>query len=200
MNRGLFIVLEGQNGSGKTTIINKLTEYLNGPTIYVNNEKKLWNVYKFPNRETIIGKKIDKFLKKEIKFESIETSLKFFSDNRREFQKEMIELINNGYNIICDRYIYSSFAYTMTSQTIDIINQKKIEILGIENILKYDIGLLKPDHVFLIQGDLLKLRSEKPQLYHISGSFGDILFNNYIISFMYTKTNFSIIQNEEGKL
>ena len=128
MQKGLFIVFEGNNGAGKTTIINELIRILNNNTESDNlqNEKIIynWNLYKFPNRTTVLGKKIDDFLKNKIKFLSKEVELKFFSDNRKEFQKEMESILNKGYNIICDRYIYSSMAYTLTDQSIKLLDNK----------------------------------------------------------------------------
>ena len=53
MQRGLFIVFEGNNGAGKTTIINELIKKLNNNSDFVDikNKRKIynWNVYKFPN-------------------------------------------------------------------------------------------------------------------------------------------------------
>jgi dTMP kinase len=163
MQRGLFIVFEGNNGAGKTTIINKLLEKLENESFIceIINEKNIyeWNVYKFPNRSTILGKKIDNFLKNKISL-SKEVELKFFAENRKEFQIEMLSLLNKGYNIICDRYIYSSIAYTLTSQSIDVINKQNIELLSIDDIIQYDRSFIKPDYVFIISGDFLHLRNE----------------------------------------
>ncbi len=214
MARGLLIVFSGNNGSGKTTIINKIIEKLNNDTLISrqvtlatediknkkdHNEVKLWNVYKFPNRSTVLGKKIDDFLKNKINL-SKEIELKFFADNIKEFQSEIIDLLKNGYNVICDRYVYCSLAYTITNQTLSIKNFENINILSIGDILKYDSDLIKPDYIFLIRGDYLNLRQEIAEKYHKDGIFNDLLLNNYILSFTYTKTNFTIIENTFGKL
>ena len=103
MSKGLFIVFEGNNGAGKTTIINELIEKLNkcsNVIIDIKNNRNIynWNVYKFPNRSTTLGKKIDDFLKNKIQL-SKEVELKFFSDNRKEFQAEMEYILNSRYKI-----------------------------------------------------------------------------------------------------
>lgn len=202
MSRGLLIIFAGNNGSGKTTLINKITEELNNIPVIINKdgkEVKLWNVYKFPNRSTVIGKKIDDFLKNKMTL-SKEIELKFFADNRKEFQSEILNLLKSGYNVICDRYVYCSLAYTLTNQTLSIKNSEHINILSLDNILKYDSNLIKPDYVFLIRGDHLKLRNEEAQKYHKDGVFNDLLLNNYIISFTHTKVKYMIIENIFGKL
>ena len=161
---------------------------------------KLWNVFKFPNRTTVIGKKIDLFLKKKLVLNSKGVELKFFSDNRREFFSEMMFLLKSGYNIICDRYVYCSVAYTITNQSLDIINNKNINILTMNEIIKYDINLIKPDHVFLINGDYINLRNETTELYHRDNVFNKLLFNNYLLTLMHTKTEFTIVENTFGEL
>lgn len=204
MVKGLFIVFEGNNGAGKTTIINELMKNLNTQSTILDNidNKPIyeWNVYKFPNRSTVLGKKIDDFLKKKITFNSKELELKFFADNRKEFKVEMNKILNKGYNIICDRYIYSSMAYTLTNQTIDVLNDKNIKILSIDNILYYDRSFIKPDFVFVIKGEFLHLRNEKEELYHKNKMFNNILLNNYILSIQKTDTSFAIVDNAFGEL
>lgn len=206
MQKGLFIVFEGNNGAGKTTIINELIKKLNlnndSEFVDIKNNKNIynWNIYKFPNRTTTLGKKIDDFLKNKIKLSSKDVELKFFADNRKEFQDEMEYILNQGYNILCDRYIYSSMAYTLTDQSINIINNNNIKILSIDQILSYDRNFIKPDYIFLIKGDHLYLRNEQNELYHKNELFNNILLNNYIISIQKTSNKFAIINNKFGEL
>lgn len=202
MTRGLLIVFTGANGSGKTTIINKIIERLNESNITIKidcKEAKLWNIFKFPNRSTALGKKIDNFLKNKKKL-SKDIELKFFAENRKEFQSEIMSLLKSGYNVICDRYVYCSLSYTLTAQTLSIKNSENVNVLSMDDILKYDLNLIKPDHVFLIMGNHLYLRNEIAEKYHKDGVFADLLLNNYILSFTHTKTNFTIIKNTYGKL
>jgi len=208
MSRGLFIVFEGINGAGKTTIINNIMEKLNNKIVLLktvdNDTIELWNYYKFPNRTTIIGQKIDKFLKNELNINSIDAQSKIFSENRKEFRVEMEQLLKKGYNIICDRYTYSNAAYTLSDQTINIMNNNNkignYTCYKLDDAFKYDKGLLKPDLVFLINGDLLHLRNEPSQRYHNDKIKNILIFNNYILALHHTNTRYIAINNELNKL
>jgi dTMP kinase len=194
MNKGSFIVFEGINGAGKTTIINKIYNILSNNNINVK-------IIKFPNRTTNSGKIIDKFLKNEHQFQNLNEQIKIFADNRNECKQEITELINNNYIILCDRYIYSNIAYTLTDQTFNILENKYDEILSYSDIIKYDENLIKPDYVFLINGDFIHLRTnEIKERYHDNNIKNYLIFNNYIHALKYTDTKFSIINNHLDNL
>lgn len=107
MNRGLLIVLEGIDQCGKTTISkllkNKLEE-LNLKTI----------IQTFPDKSTLIGNIINSYLQGNTKLSPQESHL-LYSLNRHEKKSFMEEKLYNGYNIICDRYIFSGIAYSLAN-------------------------------------------------------------------------------------
>jgi len=191
MNIGKFIVFEGINGAGKTTIINKIYQDLNQKNIKSK-------IIKFPNRNTKSGQIIDKFLKNQYQFASLSEQIKIFADNRTECKDEIITLLQNNYIILCDRYVYSNIAYILTDQTFNIINNiNKNNIITCSDIIKYDINLIKPNYVFLINGDYIHLRNnEITERYHSNINKNYVIFNNYLHSFNYTNTNFTIINNK----
>lgn len=107
MNRGLLIVLEGIDQCGKTTISkllkNKLLS-LNFKTI----------IQTFPDKSTLIGNVINSYLQGNTKLSPQESHL-LYSLNRHEKKSFMEEKLYNGYNIICDRYIFSGIAYSLVN-------------------------------------------------------------------------------------
>ena len=128
MNRGLLIVLEGIDQCGKTTISkllkNKLEE-LNLKTI----------IQTFPDKSTLIGNVINSYLQGNTKLSPQESHL-LYSLNRHEKKSFMEEKLYNGYNIICDRYIFSGIAYSLANG------------LDYNFCLNTEQYLIKPDLIF----------------------------------------------------
>lgn len=194
MNFGKFIVFEGINGCGKTTLINNLIKHY--------NSKNIKNIYlKFPDRNSESGKIIDKFLKNQYEFQNLEEQINIFAQNRKEAQNIIFNHLNNGYIILCDRYIYSNLAYTLTDQSLDIYNNKTINYININDILKYDKNIIKPNLIFLINGNYINLRNEKiKQRYHKNELKNNLIFNNYLFALNHTNTEYKIIKNEYNNI
>lgn len=194
MSRSKFIVFEGINGSGKTTIINNLINY------YTNNNIK-YQYIKFPNRTSQTGKIIDRFLKNQYEFKSIKEQIQIFAENRKESENLIKKSLNENKIVLCDRYLYSNIAYTITDMSLNIQNNNSLEYISIDNIIKYDKNLLKPDLVFLINGNYINLRNEIIQeRYHNNEIKNGIIFNNYLLSLNYTDTLYYIINNKYNKI
>lgn len=101
IQRGRFVVFEGPNGSGKTTIIKKL------------QQSSLFKEDKFFFTKEPGGSKIFKSILRDFildKSSSVDnlTELFLILADRRE---HVLELKASSKNIICDRYIYSTIAF-----------------------------------------------------------------------------------------
>lgn len=193
ISRGKFIVFEGINGSGKTTIINNLINY------YTNKNIK-YQYIKFPDRTSKSGKIIDKFLKNQYEFNSINEQIQIFAENRKESEKIIKDSLNENKIILCDRYLYSNIAYTITDMSLNIQYNNSSEYISINDIIKYDKNLLKPDLVFLINGNYINLRNDSIQeRYHNNEIKNGIIFNNYLLSLYHTQSPYYIINNKFNK-
>ncbi len=203
--RGALVCITGADASGKTTLINNFISKYNSPEFKVV-------VFKYPNRNTVIGKKIDKILKGELVV-SKEVEIKLFADNRAENREEILGLLHSGVNVILDRYTYCSLAYTMTSQYKAVMDNIMNNNLGanteiisekflFRKIIKHDRDNLKPDLTILVYGNwLYKRRDEEAEKYDYVGSLREVLYNNYIVSFLNTETKFcSIYNNADSNL
>ncbi len=98
--RGLLIVLEGIDGSGKTTIAKMLIEELEGRgyrTIYTFEP---WTT-KFIENLKELGPLRDAYI----------DALVYAADRLVHIKSVIEPAITNGYIVICDRYYYSSVAY-----------------------------------------------------------------------------------------
>lgn len=125
-SRGVLIVMEGLDRSGKSTQTERLTAALNAHGMAT----ELW---KYPNRKTKIGELINEYLCKNIELEDHAVHL-LFSANRWESLDLMKEKLNAGIHLVLDRYAYSGVAYTAAKTGLDI-----------EWCKQCDVGLPKPD-------------------------------------------------------
>ena len=102
MTKGIFVVFEGLDRSGKTTMVNALHDRMSKDMVV----RKIG----FPNRSTALGRVIDGYLRKQIKLED-ETIHLVFSADRYE-HKEMIEQLRKDSVVLCDRYSMSGVVYS----------------------------------------------------------------------------------------
>jgi len=101
--RGVFICIEGLDGSGKTTQSQLLTEMLS---------KKYSAVYTAEPSQGKIGTFIRECCLYEGKRLPTEAeALLFAADRIEHVQNEIAPALAEGKLVICDRYIYSSLAY-----------------------------------------------------------------------------------------
>ncbi|MEM0156502.1 MAG: dTMP kinase [Thermoplasmataceae archaeon] len=97
----MFIALEGIDGSGKTTVSSGLRDRLenDGIRVFLTHEPTF-------SIEDIAGNLVSR--------RDPESALKLFfmfTEDRYRHQAEISEKLDQGYLVISDRYLYSSFAY-----------------------------------------------------------------------------------------
>lgn len=96
----MFIVLEGIDGSGKSTIAKMITEY------YIQKGDKV-----FLTEEPTISW-IGKCVKEAVKNNEIpEVQTLLFMADRIDHIKEIKKKLAEGYVVVCDRFIFSTYAY-----------------------------------------------------------------------------------------
>lgn len=105
--RGKFIVFEGLDRSGKSTCSRSLTEKL--------SLKQPTKQICFPNRTSPIGKLINEYLTNKRKDLHPNVLHLLFSANRWEYESEIKKMLEEGTNIICDRYFHSGIAYSFAN-------------------------------------------------------------------------------------
>lgn len=103
-----FIVIEGLDGSGKSTQLQLLKEYLS-----LNNTK--FEYLHFPRLETpIFGELISMFLKGELgKLETVNPYLiaLMYACDRSDAAAALKQWLKEGKTIIADRYVFSNIGY-----------------------------------------------------------------------------------------
>jgi dTMP kinase len=125
--RGLFVVFEGLDRSGKTTQSARLARTLSN-CIKLN----------FPDRSTTVGGLINSYLQGASHIEDHAVHL-LFSANRWELNTQLTSLLDQGTNVVVDRYAYSGVSYS-AAKGLDAAWCKAC-----------DTGLLKPDLVIYLK-------------------------------------------------
>ena len=136
MQKGFFIVFEGADGSGKSTQIGKLADYI--------REK---NKYKevFLTREPTAN--ANEIIRKLVSDNDSFKGGDFFTDafildRRNHFNYLINPLLEKGVDVLCDRYSMSTCAYQQT-QGVDL-----------KSILKKHDGIPAPDLTFYLDVSL----------------------------------------------
>ena len=127
--KGKLIVIEGIDGSGKSTCAKNLAEKLNSINIKT--------IYTFEPTHSHYGAKLREGMLSE-DLDAEEELLLFVKDRKEHIEYMIKPALEEGYFIILDRYFYSSIAYQ---------GAKGIDINRIINMHKDFI--VKPDIVFI---------------------------------------------------
>jgi dTMP kinase len=98
---GVLIAVEGLDGSGKSTQIHLLHEWLYGLRLRVHFTE--WNSSSLVRNATRRGKK--KQLLTPTTF-----SLIHATDFADRYERQILPMLRGGYIVLCDRYIFTSFA------------------------------------------------------------------------------------------
>lgn len=106
--KGSFIVLDGIDGSGKSTQARLLKEWIEkrGKKVLLTHE---------PSRSTFYGKKIKKLVREKnaLKISSEKWTELFTKERKEDLQKIILPALKAGRTVIADRYYYSTLAYQL---------------------------------------------------------------------------------------
>jgi dTMP kinase len=186
MNKGFFLVLEGCEGVGKSTVAKWLKTKL---------EEQGYNVYftKEPggNGNPVAEKIRSIILNKENNVLPLTEAYLFAASRAQHVQEVILPHLKKGDMVICDRYVYSSYAYQgggrdLGLKTIKTINEFAIQGCSPDLVLLFDLdptlGLQRKrqtrqdfdrlDNESLkfhtqVRKTYLKLARENPQLFQI---------------------------------
>ncbi|MBN2724052.1 MAG: dTMP kinase [Deltaproteobacteria bacterium] len=112
--RGLFIAVEGIDGSGTTTFIKNVAQFLrnNNFNVHVTTEPSSHTVGRYIRERLGSGKGDNTIL-----------GLLFAADRVIHFREEINPLLEKGYIVISDRYILSSLAYQGVDEELSWLEQ-----------------------------------------------------------------------------
>ena len=107
-----FVVLEGLDGAGTTTQLNRLKDFCNG------NNIPCWVT--FEPSDGFIGQAARAVLEKKEEADFL-TLAQLFAADRREHLKAINKHLSDGQWVFCDRYFYSSLAYQSLDLPFDTV-------------------------------------------------------------------------------
>ena len=104
MKRGKFIIFEGNEGTGKSTHIRRLSEYFDSV-----NHKHI--VTREPGG-TEFGEKIRRILlDTKSQLDPLSEALLFYSSRIMNYRNIILDALKRGETVICDRFHYSTIVY-----------------------------------------------------------------------------------------
>lgn len=129
MKKGLFIVFEGPDGAGKTTILEK-----------VHNELKSRGVKCISTREPggiVISEKIRNIIldKENITMDGRTEALLYAAARRQHLVEKVIPALEEGTMVLCDRFVLSSLAYQGFARGIGIDEVMSINEFAIDGYM-----------------------------------------------------------------
>lgn len=153
MARGVFITFEGADGCGKTTQIELLKKYL--------DEKNIKNIQTREPGATELGVELRKILLHyEKPVSDLAETFLYLADRAQHTEFEIKPMLDDGYIILCDRFIDSTVSYQGYARKQDINQINKLNEIA--------TGGLKPDLtiVFDIESTIAqkRLQGEKDRL------------------------------------
>jgi dTMP kinase len=131
--RGLLIVVEGLDRSGKSTQCEMLCKH-------IEKQGKKAKYVKFPDRTTPTGIMINSYLTNRAQLDDHSVHL-LFSANRWEAASGLRKLIEEGTWVVIDRYSYSGAVYSAAKENPN---------LSLQWAWAPELGLPQPDIVFFL--------------------------------------------------
>lgn len=170
----MFITFEGPDGSGKTTQINKLVEFLeesNIPFVFTREPGTQHSKASEKIREILIDK--------ENEIPPLTEAMLFAADRKMHLEQVILPALKENKLVICDRYVDSSLAYQGAGRQLGIEKIRLLNEIAIEN--KY------PDYTFFFDlkpvDSKLRInnRAESRDRFELSGeSFNERVYQGYL--------------------
>lgn len=126
---GIFITLEGPDGSGKSTISRFLLDYL--------KKRKIDFIFTREPGGTPIGENIRKIIldKKNINMSPRTEALLYAASRSQHISEKIKPALDDGKVVVCERFVLSSLAYQGYARGLGIEEVKDINDFAIEGVI-----------------------------------------------------------------
>lgn len=190
--KGLFITFEGTEGSGKTTVIEKVEQYY------------LEKGYKVIRTREPGGSKIAEDIRNVIldvnntAMDSITEAMLYAASRRQHLVEKVTPYLEKGYIVLCDRFIDSSLAYQGYARGLGIDKVYQLNLIATNGILP-DVTIyidVKPEV------GLSRIKSnnrEENRLDKESIKFHENVYEGYHQVSLMFKERFKVINGEQER-
>ena len=156
----MFITFEGPEGSGKSSVLNEITQrFINEGYAIVKTREPGGTEIAEQIRNVILD--VD-----NVKMDSITEAMLYAASRRQHLVEKVIPYLEQGYIVLCDRFIDSSLAYQGHARGIGIEEVYNMNMFATEGFMPHltiyllvdpKIGLERKSH----QKELDRLEKEK---------------------------------------
>lgn len=169
---GKFITLEGPDGSGKSTIINLIEDYL--------KDKNIDYIITREPGGTQIGEKIrDLILDNNNTSMGPETEALLYAAARgQHVHEKILPALESGKTVICDRFLLSSLAYQGVGRKLGVERVKAINDFGLRGVYPDLILFFHIDPLVTLERKTNKLGGDR--LEQEGSDFHNRVYNGYM--------------------
>ena len=187
--RGLFITLEGPDGSGKSTMIGLIGQYL--------KERAIEHVITREPGGTTIGEKIRGIIidRENINMGPETEALLFAASRAQHVHEKILPSVMEGKVVVCDRFLLSSLAYQGVGRGLGIEEVKAVNEFGLRGIT--------PDLILFFHVDpevtlLRKTKEGGDRLEEEGGAFHREVYEGYMNLLNMYPDNIVVIDAEKS--
>jgi dTMP kinase len=158
--KGQYIVLEGIDGSGKTTQIEKLYEY------FTSQGKEVVRTREPRKDEGLIGELIQKILNGKTKVPSVAIQYLFSADRGMHHEELILPALRDGKIVISDRCFWSAVPYGVLDLEEDFSDNTAKYILISQSILSMYHQFTAPDLTIYLDLPVAKAMERLSKMSH----------------------------------
>ncbi len=140
---GLYIALEGIDGSGKTTQVEKLVKY------FEKEGKEVFKTHE-PRRDTVVGKLIHEILIANIDTPRASLQYLFAADRAIHQEQMLLPALKDGKVVISDRCFWSAIPYGIMDKSESDKEENSNQLLTALSILSMYHEFVGPDITFVL--------------------------------------------------
>lgn len=172
---GKYIVVEGIDGSGKTTQVEKIAEYFRSKGKNVIQARE-------PRKTGVIGDIIQKVLNKELKMSEFALQYLFATDRVLSQEEVVVPALKRGDVVISDRCFWSAVVYGILDRTGGNYGYKEADsLLIVHSILSMYHRFIVPDYTFYLKTSLdtalsrIKKKDDVKEIYEDREKLGKVI-------------------------